>query len=592
MMLVLGVFAEGPNPAAALLANGELVAFCEEERFTRIKTAPNSYPLEASRFCLDSANARPSDIAVVSFGWNATKYDIPKGHQTSPMGNFYQSLSSRFDKDVQTIESEQRILERFQSAEIRKKLLKMLNVIDPAHCFRGRFNFVEHHMAHAASAYFLSGFDDAAVLTMDGSGEEICIAFWIGKSGMLQRRQYMTIPQSLGWFYSSFCEYLGFIPNQQEGKLMALAAYGQPNEKILTVINRACKQNVKSNSFDLDPTYIWYGEHNWGTRFTDKLVRELGEPRRVGEVYTKDDADIAYAVQNKLENVVMSLVRKWMPKSGVRNLCLAGGVCLNCKLNGHLAACQKEGIIEKLFIQPVSSDAGTALGAGLLASAQSGIDPRFEMTNPYWGPEYSDATIRKTIRGCGLKTENVNVAAEAAKLIKNGAILGLFQGRSEAGPRSLGNRSILADPRNPLSPRRVNSKVKDRESWRPFAPSILRNSEHRYFNDYETAPFMIRSFVVRNEVRRLIPAVVHVDGSTRPQSVCFQDNPFFFELIKQFDELAGVPILLNTSFNGPGQPIVNSPEEAIRLYLDSDLDALILGRHLIVKPQTALTPHI
>jgi carbamoyltransferase len=582
-MNILGIFAEGPNPASCILIDGKLIAFGEEERFIRIKTASGYWPFESIRYCLNCAGLSIDEIDVIAFGWNALKYENDLHGSKSYMECFYNKLNEKYTKDSITLESEKRILNKFKPVNISNNINNILLENGSKKVGSIPIMFVDHHLAHAASAFYSSGFDKSAIITLDGSGEEICLAFWIGQGNKLIRDNTITIPNSLGWFYSSFVEYLGFKPYRDEGKFMALASFGHPDPHIEAVVNNVCKLDLSLNSFSINPYYIFYGKHSWGHRFTDKLVEELGEPSHVGESPNARDANIAYSVQSKLETIIQHLIKCWLPKTGMRKLCLAGGVTLNCKMNGSLTACINEGIFDDLFIQPISSDAGTALGAAMVASLHQNFDPRFEMKNTFWGPEYSESEIRNELQKRNIPYQFCDTPKLAAKLLFEGAVIGWFQGRAEMGPRSLGNRSILANPMNVNSPDDVNRKVKHREKWRPFAPSILQEATPTYFQDTFYAPFMIRSVKVKPAMIDRIPAVVHIDGSTRPQTVGRFDNSTLRSLLLEFQLLTGEPIILNTSFNGPGEPIVCSPSDAINRYLESDLDALVMGNILSIK---------
>lgn len=583
-MNILGVFAEGPNPAACLVAEGKLVAFVEEERLVREKSAARHYPALAIRFCLDRAGLSLSKIDSIAFGWDATKYE-PKAAGQSHMSYFYDSLGAKFMKDPITLGSEKKILARFQPGQIRSNLRNAIIKIGENPEKIPEIRFVGHHYAHAASAYYCSGFDSAAILTIDGSGEEICAALWKGHGTEIRQVERICLPDSLGWFYAAFTEYLGFLPYRDEGKLMALAAYGRPNEKFSAIVDQVCKVSHDDHGYQIDPYYTFYGGHRWGGRFTDLMVEALGEPGNCGERINQNNADLAFAVQQKLEFIIQRLIRKWLPSTGLRRLCLAGGVALNCKMNGSLEACRTEGLFDELFIQPISNDAGTALGAAQVEAKRCGYVPNFKMEHVYWGPDYSDRQIAQTLRRHHLEvTQPTCISESVAHLLLQGAVVAWFQDRSEAGPRALGNRSVLANPLLNETATAVNRKLKHRESWRPFGPSVLRDSASALFSFSCDAPFMIRSFLVNEAFRTKIPAVVHCDGSSRPQTVVRTINPKFHALISAFERLAGAPAVLNTSFNGPNEPMVCSPEDAVGTFMKSNLDALAIGNYLVSGP--------
>lgn len=586
---VLGVFAEGPNPAACVIVDGHLVAFLEEERVCRVKAAADRYPRLAIAYCLREAGVNPGDISAIAFGWDATKY-VEDSTGASSMSRFYDFVGTSYNKDETTLLSERRILAHFQPSAIRARLQhELVNCGDWANV--PPITYVPHHHAHAASAFYCSGFDSAAVIVADGSGEELTTSLWCGTGRSLRCVDRILIPHSLGWFYAAFTEYLGFTPYCEEGKLMALAAYGRENRMIAEAVQSICEIHPEKSCYSVDPYFTFFGSHSKGRRYTDRLVEVLGEPRRQSGRDEIDPfaADLALAVQTRLEAVFSNLVRRWMRSTGERNLCVAGGVALNCRLNGSLTALQQEGVFTAFFAQPASNDAGSALGAAQVVATASGSDVRFSMKHAAWGPVFTDAEIEQVLVRNRRVFTRVDAAMAAAHLLAAGLVIGWFQGRSELGPRALGNRSILASPMSPDSPRLVNTKLKHRERWRPFAPSILDDVACTIVDGADTAYFMIRSFKMREDAAARLPAVVHVDRSTRPQVVTRDGNPLFWRLLYEYRRLTGEGVLLNTSFNGSGEPIVCSPDDALRTFSASQLDALVIGSYAVFPDDIGVT---
>ncbi|KUO69333.1 MAG: hypothetical protein APF80_01065 [Alphaproteobacteria bacterium BRH_c36] len=568
------------------MRDGELLAFAEEERFVREKTAVNRYPAHAVKFCLEYGGIDITEVTSIAFGWNAQKYAFVSGG--SQMEQFYDSLSKIYSKDVKTLASEKEILLRFQPERIESTLFQALSEVGIRVSKKSpTIQYFSHHHCHAASAFFCSGFASSSILTIDGSGEETCLALWEGRGSQIQITERVELPNSLGWLYSCFTEYLGFRPYRDEGKVMALAAYGRPDTNLERVFDKVTGLVESFPFYRVDPNYIFYGRHSYGRRFTDKLVTELGAPREPCFEVDQVSADIAYQLQKRLEDAVLSFLRHTLAKRPKNNLCLAGGVALNCKLNRVLATEQKEGLFEGFFIQPLSSDAGTALGAALLENYRIGLGRHVPLKHLYWGPNFSNDEISGVLRKSGVKYNRVSsVATEAAQLLSEGSVVAWFQGRAEAGPRALGNRSILANPTSSRHAEAVNLKLKRREPWRPFGSSMLLDAADDILIRSEAAPFMIQSFLVKDSFRKQIPAVVHIDGSTRPQTVT-RENELLHEILEKFRDLTGMPLVLNTSFNGLNEPLVNTPDEAIETYLGSDLDALIIGEFVIKRNGTS-----
>jgi len=437
---------------------------------------------------------------------------------------------------------------------------------------KARMRFVDHHLAHAISAYAYSGFDDPAVVVMDGRGAWEATTIWHGHNGRLDPVVTVPFPDSVGYFYSAFTEFLGFQPNSDEWKVMGLAPYGKLGVDLSAFIDlKAAPYRVHTRQLAA----------NGATPFSG-MTTLLG-PARVPESDIDDrHKDIAYAVQDACEIAIMSVLRMAIEKTRCRNVCLAGGVALNSKANGKIVA---SGLVEKMFVQPAATDDGVALGAALAPYLDdNGKLPNKPMRHAYWGPSFDDKAIESALRTYKLRyTQLPDPASTAAELLAQGKILGWFQGRMEFGPRALGSRSILADPRDPKMNVKVNNAVKFREWWRPFAPSLKKEAAGEYLESATDSPFMILTAQVRPEKRALIPSVTHVDGSARPQTVEKEINPLYWRLIDEFGKRTGVPVIMNTSFNLRGEAIVHSPTDAIRTFFSSGMDALVIGSFLVEK---------
>jgi len=433
--------------------------------------------------------------------------------------------------------------------------------------------YVRHHLAHAASAALMSGFSECAVLTMDGHGEDEATVIWRYSSAKLREVERYTIPDSLGWFYSAFTELFGFVKNTDEGKLMGLAAYGRPGSRWADKVRQVLRWD--GGRYRLDSQFIWYGPQD-GQGLSRRLVETFGPPRneRIAP-FTQDDHDLAFEVQAAFEATVAALARVALARSGSRKLAIAGGCALNCKANGVLAGLPD---LDDLFVQPVSSDAGCSIGAALFVQATGESPSRFtgRLEDVYWGPDYSQADVESALSAHHLHyVASDDITQLTADALANGKTVGWFQGPMEAGPRALGGRSILADPTRADAQYTVN-RIKRREPWRPFCPSIAADAADRYFIEPKDAPFMIVAQHARPTVHDDIPAVIHVDGTSRPQYVTEARHARFWRLLHDMESLNSHPLVLNTSFNVQGQPIVCSPEDAISAFLTAPLDHLAI----------------
>lgn len=592
-MYILGISCYFHDAAAALLEDGVLIAAAEEERFTR-KKHDYEFPQNAINFCLAQAKITGKDLDyVVFFEKPFVKFDrllktslqgFPK---TYPM--FLQSMRTWL----------------FDKLWIKSLISKSVGV-EPQ-----RVLFSEHHLSHAASAFFCSPFDEAAVLTFDGVGEWATTTMGTGRGNDLQITHEQHFPHSLGLLYSAFTAFLGFEVNEGEYKVMGMAPYGSP--KYVDEVRKVIKQN-DDGSFWLDPQYFAF-HFSTKNSFTHKMIDVFGDarepetpfftqasgypsyfgpkPHNFNELcrYNEHYADIAASIQVVTEELILSLVRALHRQTGSKRLCLAGGVALNSVANGRIL---RETPFEELYVQPSAGDGGGALGAALVAwhCALGQSDRRFVMDHAYWGEEFTPDQTRSALEASGLKGHWVDDEAglidQTVDRLMSGKVIGWHQGRFEWGPRSLGNRSILADPRHSHMKDIVNTKIKFREPFRPFAPSVQVSAASRYFKipDPETsfpARFMLLVVPVNEDQDQAIPAVSHV-GTARLQTVHEDSSPRYHGLISRFGEATGVPVLLNTSFNVRGEPVVNTPQDAINTFKNSGIDTLVMGNFIVDKP--------
>jgi len=558
-MITLGInYSQMHDSSACIVRDGELLFAVAEERISRLKHDA-AFPKNAIRACLDFAKVGAEQLDEVCFGWQTAgpvfRHDL-KCYATGKMPLTY----------LNGLNSTLHFLSMWHQESGAKKFAQQFGPT------KAKMRFVDHHLAHAISAYAYSGFEDAAVVVMDGRGAWEATTIWHGHNGRLDPLLMIPFPDSVGYFYSAFTEFLGFQPNSDEWKVMGLAPYG--------------KRGVDLSAF-IDVKAVPYRVHTKqlaanGAASSASIAALLG-PARVAESNIDDrHKDIAYAVQELCEIAMMRVVRMAVEKTGSRNVCLAGGVALNSKANGKILA---SGIVDRFFVQPAASDDGVALGAALAPYLDNnGKVPIKAMRHGYWGPSFDDEAIESVLRTYKLRYARLtDPASTAAELLSQGKILGWFQGRMEFGPRALGSRSILADPRDPEMNTKVNNAVKFREWWRPFAPSLKKEAAGEYLESASDSPFMILTAQVRPEKRSVIPSVTHVDGSARPQTVEKEINPLYWRLIDEFGKRTGVPVIMNTSFNLRGEAIVHTPTDAIRTFFSSGMNALVIGSFLVEK---------
>ena len=596
-MRVLGISAFYHDSAAALVEDGRIVAAAQEERFSR-KKHDARFPVHAVEYCLGAAGVRPNAIDYVAF------YD-------KPFLKFERLLETYLSFAPRGFQSFRMALplwireKLFQKDLLRTELRRYMPEFTPE-----RLLFTEHHLSHAASAFFPSPFDEAAVLTMDGVGEWATTSASVGKGNTLAITQEIHFPHSLGLLYSAFTYYCGFKVNSGEYKLMGLAPYGEPRYRQL-IFDRLIDLKA-DGSFRLNLDYFNYCT---GLTMTNGRFDELfgGAARRPdADLLTQRHMDIAASIQAVLDEVVLRLTRSLASATGMRNLCLAGGVALNCVTNGKVL---RDGRFKHLWIQPASGDAGGALGAALAACHLHAGQPRERtggshdaMYGAYLGPEFSDDEIRRRLESAGAHftaLDEDTLIRTAVNDLVDGKAVGWFQGRMEFGPRALGARSILGDPRSPSMQSVLNLKVKYRESFRPFAPSVLAEDAAEWFELTSESPYMLIVADVLERWRRemtpeeqalfgieklnvprsTIPAVTHVDYSARIQTVHRDTNPRYHALISCFRSLTGCPVLVNTSFNVRGEPIVGSPEDAFRCFMGTGIESLAIGRFYLRKEE-------
>jgi carbamoyltransferase len=563
---ILGLTTLGDS-AATLIRDGEIIAAAEEERFSRIKHHLG-FPYMAIQYCLEEAGITISDVAHIGLYW---KPWVLRHKALQALKSAFISrdmFKARLDRGIK------RVGDNYLGMLAHPRRIR--NHFGPSDF---RFHFLDHHQCHAASAFFVSSFDRAAILTMDGTGEDSTTLFSKGEDRRIQPLQRIKLPHSLGQFYSAVTNFLGFdMFAGDEWKVMGLAAYGKPeyydffSKRVLTVNGqRDFHFNIRVLDHHLAKHY----------QFSEAIVNALGPPRQPDEDLTERHQNIAASAQRVLEDTVLHLLSGLYEETQEENLCLAGGCAFNSVMNGRIMT---ETPFKRFFIQPAAGDAGCSLGAALLVHHQLLKQPRgFEMKHAYYGPSFSSEECAAALRNAGLPFETLpdeELLPRVAGMIAQGSIIGWFQGRMEFGPRALGNRSFLADPRRNDMRELLNKKVKLREWFRPLAPSMLEEVTSEVFGRPHDDPFMITVLTVAEGQQQRVPAVVHVDGTARPQTVSRNTNPRYWRLIREFQCLTGVPMLLNTSFNIQ-EPIVCSPRDAIKTFQSASFDALVLENHLV-----------
>jgi carbamoyltransferase len=590
---ILGISALYHDSAAALVDDGDIVAAAQEERFTR-KKHDSGFPTHAVEYCLREAGVGLAEIDYVVF------YDKPF-LKFERLLETYLAFAPRGFKSFRMAVPIWLQEKLFLKSLLREELSKWAPEFDWEH----RLLFSEHHLSHAASAFFPSPYEEAVVLTMDGVGEWTTTSLAVGRGNELKIHKEIHFPHSLGLLYSAFTYYTGFKVNSGEYKVMGLAPYGEP--RFVKQIYDHLIDVKDDGSFRLDMRYFDYCT---GLRMTNRRFDDLfgGPPRKAEDTLTQREMDLAASIQRVTEDVVRKLVGSIVAETGIRNVCLAGGVALNCVANGKVL---RDGIARGLWIQPAAGDAGGALGAALIGyhlykGGARQINPRDTMKGAFLGPSFAQGDIEERLKAAGANFEVLDETAlidVCARALADEKALGWFQGRMEFGPRALGGRSILGDPRSPSMQSVLNLKVKYRESFRPFAPSVLREHVADWFELDGDSPYMLlvadvvagrrksmtdaeqKLFGIAklNVPRSDIPAVTHVDYSARIQTVHAETNPRYHALISRFNELTSCPVVVNTSFNVRGEPIVGSPEDAFRCFMGTEIELLAVGNCLLRK---------
>jgi carbamoyltransferase len=578
-MNLIGYF-HGHDPAACLLVDGELVAFVEEERLIRYKHASGLFPIRSIAACLELGGLGLEQIDAFVYGWDAPRYG------DGGMQAFFERTNARYPPDPATRAWQRAVTSTFRpeslEGRLRDQLVRWFGVApDEVPPLR----FTPHHETHAAAAFYLSPCEEALVLSVDGSGDSDCTTVWHGRGSELERLWSAEIPHSLGWFYAALTEHLGFQAYDGEYKVMGLAAYGRENLDLRRKLATVLHPGPEGWDYELDPRYIHHGNHTWSDRYTDDLVELLGLPPRLGGAAIQPiHEDLAFETQRALEETVLRLAGHFRQATGIEELCIGGGVGLNVKMNSRL---RRSGLFHRIFPFPIPGDSGLGIGATLVHWLRAGGRRPAPLRHLYLGPAWDDDEIGEQLASCGLDHQRPDdICAAAADLLARGKVVGWFQGPMEAGPRALGGRSILADPRDAASRDRVNAAIKFREYWRPFCPSLTEESAGRFLDGGEPAPYMILAHEATTEARQKLPAVVHVDGTVRSQTVSADSHPLYHRLLEAFAERTGVPVVLNTSFNVRGEAIVCSPRDALRTFWSTGIDALAIGPFLVEKPRT------
>ena len=582
-MNILGINAYHGNSSAALVCDGKLIAAVEEERFNRVKYAAG-FPAAAIRYCLKEAGITLSDIDHVAVPRN------PYARLATKL--FYAVRMPSFARErIKVISKFTGIPEALSSAFDS----------DPAR-IKATFHRVEHHQAHLASSYFVSPFENAALLSADGLGDFASTMWGVGSGNRMRIDGSIAFPHSLGLYYSAVTQYLGFLKFGDEYKVMGLGAYGEP--RYTDAFRDIVRFNPDAGEFGFRLGLDYFTHHkigpemSWaeadktpvlGKMFSDTLPKMLGAPaRQPNEPLEQRHRDLAASLQARLEEVYLGMLRKLAAKTGAKAVCLAGGVAFNCVANGKIFDATP---FEQVYVHPAAGDAGLAVGSAYHVWHQTLGNPRsFEMQHAYWGPGYSNAEIAAAIKESAVSQNGFSITEladgelmrQTASIIAEAKILGWYQGRAEWGPRALGNRSIVADPRRPEMKEILNSRIKHREIFRPFAPSILAERTGQWFSKSHPSPFMTLAYSVLPGKRDKIPAPTHVDGTGRLQTVTAVANPRYHALITEFERQTSVPVVLNTSFND-NEPIVCRPQEALDCFLRTKMDALVLGNFLITR---------
>ena len=562
-MYILGISCFYHDAAVCLLKDGVPIAAADEQAFSR-KKHDSSFPTLATNWALKLAGITVDDIEAIAF------YD-------KPLVKFERILKSHVANFPQSISQFVKGMPSWFNTKLRLK-----KVLKKELGYSGPVCFSEHHMSHAASTYFASGWDEAAVLTVDGVGEWATTTWGVGKGNTIELKNEIRFPHSVGLLYSAFTYFLGFKVNSAEYKVMGLAPYGEPKyveqiKQLITIKDDGTfRLNMKHFSFD-------YGLRMYKPSFE----KVMGAPTRKMEDGKLEQyhKDVARSLQEVVNEIMVKLATNIVETTGINKLCMAGGVALNCVANGHIL---RESPVEEIFIQPAAGDNGGAMGAALWLWHQVlGKKREWKLTTPYLGPEYTEDEMRRVLDRYGAvyhKKERVDIMREAVRLLADAQVVGLHQGRMEWGPRALGHRSILGDPRHPEMREIINAKIKMREGFRPFAPTVLEEDCEQYFQLDCPSPYMLLVAPVRDDIDPL-PSITHVDGSARVQTIRRDQDEFYYDLIQTMKTTTGCSVLINTSMNVRGEPIVNTPEDTYRCFMRTHMDALVMGPFLLYKSE-------
>lgn len=569
-MNIIGINQTGYISSVAVLKDGKLIAAAAEERFTR-KKLTRMFPHNAFAFCLEKAGISIEDVDYIALGWN-------------PAINII-----KLQKAFSNVEKQRYMGEYFYSTP--SHLLQHINNRDFAYTEQN-LNFknkqykiyhINHHDAHLASSYFASPFKESAVLSADGFGEKETVVFAVGKKNKIERIQTMEFPQSLGMFYSTFTQFLGFKYDSDEWKVMAMASFKDPKNKYYPQVKRLARL-LPNGTFELDLNYFEFYNFETTPLYNQKFIDAFGQPRKPEGELEDRHFEIAAAMQKVAEETIFHCLNWLYEKTKMKNICVSGGFFMNSVVNGKILSNTK---FSDVYVSSAPDDSGNCFGAALyLYNHILGQEKRYVQKSNYLGPSFSDKEVKNELDKFKLEYRHIeDIETAVAKLLAENKIIAWFQGCMEFGQRALGNRSILADPRDPSMKDRINEAVKYREKFRPFAPSILKEETRDYFDIEEgvEVPFMEKVYYIKKDKRSVIPAVCHVDGTGRLQTVSKETNPRYYKLIQEFKKLTGVPVVLNTSFNLKGEPIVLSVKDAIRTFYTSGLDILIVGNYLIEK---------
>ena len=569
-MKILGINHDMFITSAAIIEDGKVIAAIAEERLTREKRS-RKFPINSINYCLSEAGCSLDDIDYIANAYN------PAAHFEKFHPIFSNNRRFRSDYLYSVPDNLFRLLgDDEKENDYIKQTIKLKNK-------EMEIYFIRHHLCHAANGFYLSPFKDAAILTADGRGELDCATYSVGNSNSIELLKSMQIPHSLGSFYSTFTSFFGFRPNSDEWKVMALSSFTSPNNKYYKILEEIVSLKA-DGTFELDLNY--FKEYNTETQnyYTQAFIDAFGPPKKYGDSITKRDYDIASAMQKMTENILSHMINWLHKQTKLDNLVVNGGSFMNSVYNGKII---DKTNFNNVFISSCPDDSGLSLGSAFyLYNHILNKKKRNLQTHNFYGPKYSNDVIKETLeKYCINYTFDKNIDDFTSKQLIEGKLIGWFQGKMEFGQRALGHRSILADPRDPNMKDKINSAIKYRESFRPFAPAILENMASEYFEipNGETVPFMEKVYMIKEDKRNLIPSVTHADGSGRIQSVSKKYNPIFYSLINSFYKETGVPVLLNTSFNINGEPIVCSPTDAIKTFFSCGLDILILGNYIVTK---------